>query len=186
MRSFFTQSDRCCKALLAFFLGAPGYLYADDWRAAIEHALSLQSEGRLAEARRILLNALPQAGQHQDGTRRLACTFEHLASIAHDELQFLDAERYYRRSIALWREGGSASVAGLAPALNNLSSLLNDLGRSKEAYELLRKSEAIQLERHDPGIAVTLMNRGALYFSMAEISRGGGNVPPCLANPPTR
>ena len=164
MKASFTQWNRCCKGFLAFFLGALGYLNADDWRIAIEQAERLHSEGRLAEARRTLLNVLPQAGQHKDGTRRLAYTLDNLGSIAQDERQFLDAERFYRRSIALWHDGGAVSEAGLARTMNNLASLLHDLGKLIESHELLRKSESIQLESNDPEIAVTLINLGSNYF----------------------
>jgi tetratricopeptide (TPR) repeat protein len=129
----------------------------------IDLAERLHGEHKFEEAKTILLGALEDALKHQNGKRRIAYILDSLGSVAQDQGQYLQAEKYYRRSIAYWRDGGEDSLAGLARTLNNLASLLYSAGKLGEAQQLLRRSEDIQLEG-DPEAGVVLLNRGSAYF----------------------
>jgi tetratricopeptide (TPR) repeat protein len=129
----------------------------------IDLAERLHDEHKFAEAKTILLGALEDALKHQNGKRRIAYIFDSLGSVAQDQGQYLEAEKYYRRSIDYWQDGGEKSLAGLARTLNNLASLLYSAGKLGEAQQLLRRSEDIQLEG-DPEAGVVLLNRGSAYF----------------------
>jgi tetratricopeptide (TPR) repeat protein len=111
----------------------------------------------------MLVGALEDALNHPDGTRRIAYILDGLGSVAQDQGQYLQAEKYYRRSIVYWRDGGEDSRAGLARTLNNLASLLCSAGKLGEAQQLLRRSEGIQLAG-DPETGVLLLNRASAYF----------------------
>jgi tetratricopeptide (TPR) repeat protein len=123
----------------------------------------LHDERRFMESKTTLLGALEDALKHPNSERRLAYILASLGSVAQDEGKYLQAEKYYRRSLAYWRDGGENSRAGLARTLNNLASLLDSVGRLSEAQELLRRSESILLES-DPETGVMLLNRGTTYF----------------------
>ena len=129
----------------------------------IDLAERLHDEHKFAEAKTILLGALKDALKHPNEERRLAYILDSLGSIAQDQGQYLQAEKYYRRSIACWMDGGKTSLAGLARTLNNLASLLYRVGKLSEAQRLLRRSEAIQLEG-DPQAGVVFLNQGTAYF----------------------
>lgn len=129
----------------------------------IDLAERLHDEHKFAEAKTILVGALEDALKDQNGKRRIAYILDSLGSVAHDQGQYLEAEKYYRRSIDYWQDGGEKSLAGLARTLNNLASLLYSAGKLGEAQQLLRRSEDIQLEG-DPGAGVVLLNRGSAYF----------------------
>ena len=129
----------------------------------IDLAERLHDEHKFAEAKTILLGALEDATKHQNVERRLAYILDSLGSVAQDQGEYLQAEKYYRRSIAYWQDGGENSLAGLARTLNNLASLLYSAGKLSEAQQLLRRSEAIQPEG-DPQSGVVLLNRGTAYF----------------------
>ena len=129
----------------------------------IDLAERLHDEHKFAEAKTILLGALKDALKHPNGERRLAYILDSLGSVVQDQGQYLQAEKYYRRSIAYWLDGGETSFAGLARTLNNLASLLYRAGKLNEAQQLLRRCEAIQLEG-DPQTAVVLLNQGTAYF----------------------
>ncbi len=129
----------------------------------IDLAERLHDEHKFAEAKTILLGALENGLNHQNNERRLAYILDSLGSVAQDQGEYLQAEKYYRRSIAYWQDGGENSLAGLARTLNNLASLLYSAGKLSEAQQLLRRSEAIQPEG-DPQSGVVLLNRGTAYF----------------------
>ncbi len=130
---------------------------------AINLAERLHDEHKPEEAKTILLGALEDALKHQNVQRRLAYLLDRLGSVAQEQGQYLQAEKYYRRSIAYWQDSGENSLAGLARTLNNLASLLYSAGKLAEAQQLLRQSEAIQLEG-DPERGVVLLNQGTAYF----------------------
>ena len=72
---------------------------------------------------------MEDASRHDERAYRLAYTLNDLGSVAQDEGQYFQAEKYYRRSIAYWRAGGEHLRCGLARTLNNLASLLDGAGK---------------------------------------------------------
>ena len=138
----------------------------DKSNLAIGLAERLHGEGKFAEARTILLASLEEALKQQNSERRIALV-DGLGSVAQDQGQYLDAEKYYRRSLVYWQTGGEGSLTGLAQTLNNLASLLDGAHKFGEAEELLRRSEAIQVQRlgrDAPEVGVVLLNRGTLHL----------------------
>src|SRR5688500_1320562 len=93
-------------ALTSVMFAPAQELTRDTWKDTITFAEQLHDEHQFAEARAILLGVLKDASQHQQGAYRLGYTLNNLGSIAQDQGQYLEAEMYYRRSIAHWREGG--------------------------------------------------------------------------------
>jgi tetratricopeptide (TPR) repeat protein len=130
---------------------------------AIDVAERLHSEHKFAEANTILLGALEDALKHPNGKRRIAYILDSLGSVAQDQGQYVEADKYYRRSITYWQDGGENSLAGLGRTMNNLASLLYSEGKLGEAQQLLGRSEGTQLEG-DPETGVVLLNRGSAYF----------------------
>ena len=172
MRQHFTFSDHCLKRaelLLISFVCAFASLQAaepDKWRAAIDEAEQLHEAGSLSGARIILLSALQLAAPHKDGTKRLAYTYNGLGSVAQDQGQYFEAEKYYR-AISYWQDGQERPPLGLGGTLNNLASLLDSAGKAGEAQALLRRSEAILVDYargNELAMGVVLQNRGTGFF----------------------
>jgi tetratricopeptide (TPR) repeat protein len=139
----------------------------------IDRAERLHEEHHFTEARTILLSALEDASKHQKPEYRLAYTLNNLGAIAQDEGRYFEAEKYYRDSITSWERAGERSRLALARTLNNLATLLDSGGKLAEAQELLRRSEAILIERmglDDPAASVVLLNRGNAYFKQRRYS----------------
>src|SRR5262245_18882199 len=114
--------------MLLTVLSLRGVADQDQWQQAIDRAEKLQDQGKLAEARSALAEALEAAAGHPKREFRLAYTLNDLGSVAQDQGQFYDAEKYYRQSLTHWRNRGGASQEGTARTLNNLASLMHAAG----------------------------------------------------------
>ncbi|MBI2687577.1 MAG: tetratricopeptide repeat protein [Acidobacteria bacterium] len=136
------------------------------WLQAIELAERMQGQGKLAEARAALRQALDEAGAVEGREYRMAYTYDSLASVAQDEGEYLLAEQHYRRSLAHWQS--AAPHAGMARTLNNLASLMHSAGKLREAEQLLLRSESMRgyrLDESDPESGGILLNHGVIYFA---------------------
>jgi tetratricopeptide (TPR) repeat protein len=140
----------------------------DQWQQSIDLAERLQEQHKLAEARTVLLGAVEEASKHAQKEHRLAYTYNNLGSVAQDQGRYLEAETYYRRSIAHWQNRGAGPNGGLARTMNNLASLMYGAGRLREAEELVLRAETFaigQLSTDDDEAGVRFLNRGMLYLS---------------------
>jgi tetratricopeptide (TPR) repeat protein len=108
------------------------------WDRQLECGRKLVSQGRYAEARDVFEQARKQAEQFGSEDTRLAAVLNDLGSVDYrlDDLPL--AERWYRRSAAIWEARGDAEHA-VAP-LANLAGLYLTLKRYSAAEDLLRKA----------------------------------------------
>jgi len=120
------------------YLSAQAMGQCPDWEQSVRAAETLQGQGRAGEAEQALMECLretadkPRAG--------LALIHNNLASTIQDQGRYLEAERQYRRSIAVWGDAGPSGRLGQARTLNNLASLLWFVGRMREAERAFEES----------------------------------------------
>jgi tetratricopeptide (TPR) repeat protein len=123
---------------------------------ALEHALGLRKQGKLQEARTLLLQ-LAQA-HPQDAQIQYEC------GGIHDALGLeADAVPFYRKAMAL-----GLPPETLRDAYTCLGSTLRTLGRYEEALHVLQegKTHFPQAREIDPFLAMTLYNAGQLHDAM--------------------
>ncbi len=113
------------------------------WQQAIQTSEHLQEDGKLTEARQVLLDVLQN--EALPGAEGLAYIYNNLGSVCQDQGRFPDANRYYRRSVVEWERAGDAHRMALARTLNNLASLLWETGKRREAERVLVRSSNIQI-----------------------------------------
>jgi tetratricopeptide (TPR) repeat protein len=149
------------------FLGAQVWAQGSDWKKGVLNAGTLQDQGRAGEAEVVLLNLLRDTtGTPPDG---LALIYSTLGSATQDQGRFADAERLYRRSIALWETAGQLGRLGQARTLNDLASLLWYVGRLKEAESALEQSAKLHIEilgPDHPETTVIYSNLGTFQLRM--------------------
>jgi len=112
----------------------------------------------------VLLDILPS--ESRLGAEDLGYIYNNLGSVCQDQGRFLDANRYYRRSVVEWERAGEIHRMALARALNNLATLLWDTGKVAEAERVLIRSSSIQIDvvgSNDPEATQLFYNLGALY-----------------------
>ena len=146
---------------LVIFICWVGVTNADttEWKSALENAVRLQSAGKLDEAERALIGGLSAASHGATGADGVEpLLLSHLASVYHDGMRYLDAEKTYWRAIAAYENAGGAKTMGLARTLNNLASLLWETDKLKSAEELLARSRLLQIEIVGHADAETLLN----------------------------
>jgi tetratricopeptide (TPR) repeat protein len=109
----------------------------------VDASEALQQAAKFKDAEQVLVKVLQDEGPL--ASNRLAYIYNNLGSICHDERRFLDADRYYRRSITEWERAGDLHRMALAITLNNLASLLWDAGKLAEAERVFIRSANIQV-----------------------------------------
>ena len=97
----------------AFVMALPASSGNVNWQDRIRVSEDLRGQGRLVEAREILEHAA--TGDPEIPRDVLARIYTDLGSVAQDQGKYMDADRYYRRSMALWSPDGAVSQLGLAP-----------------------------------------------------------------------
>lgn len=136
------------------------------WEKAVDTSEALQDAGKLKDAEQILLQVLQDADRLE--SHHIAYIHNNLGAICQDERRFLDADRYYRRSITEWEKAGHMHRMALAITLNNLASLLWDTGKLAEAERVFIRSANIQIDVvgvNHPTAANLFYNLGAVHSS---------------------
>jgi len=104
----------------------------------------LESQGRYEDAAREFEAALPEAERLGPADVRLPLTLHNLGAVYRALGRYPEAERSYRRAIAIFEAGRPRWNAELAATLDNLGALNLALGRPSRAEPLYR--HACQLE----------------------------------------
>src|SRR5262245_48368932 len=111
---------------------------------------------------------------HEARARRLG----ELAGTCQDQLQMVQAERYYRKSIAEWAKvNGRDSRLSSALTQNNLAGLLWETGRLREAEQVMIEAARTQVEilgAGDPTVTLLFVNIGLLYIRQERIDEAEG------------
>ena len=131
-----------------------------DWQTALDSAAQLQSAGKFEDAERVLIGGIADASRAATGAAPLLLSF--LATVYHDQMRYLDAERTYWRAVAAYENSGGAKTMGLARTLTNLASLLWETNKPQTAEEVLVRSRLLQIEIAGSADAETLLNLGLL------------------------
>ena len=113
------------------------------WKAAVGQARALQREGNYAAAETVLLAALSEAKRTPTQDGRLPTILNNLASVCQDRGQIEEAERYYRRAIALIERDFGSLEPALSKPLRNLASLYDEQGEFAKAERLVRQALAL-------------------------------------------
>ncbi len=110
------------------------------WHATMQLAAGAQKQGDFTSASRLLLSALKDAENFGPNDPRLGATLHDLGS-AHQELgNFLEAERYYERSIAIWEKGsGKYSQKSLIQTVSHLITACLEAGHLAKAERLISR-----------------------------------------------
>ncbi len=82
----------------------------------------------------------------------MAATLHNLAAVLVERGRHREAERYYRRALAIQRRLLGNDSPDVALTANNLGRLLATLGRREEAIALLREAVAVLQARLAPAI----------------------------------
>jgi len=98
----------------------------------------------------------------------LVIPFQSLGGFYEGQVDYPEAERWYKRCLEVARNRLGSEHPNLATSLNNLANLYRDQGRYTEAESLLLEALAIarqSLPPNHPSLAVTLSNLAQLYHS---------------------
>lgn len=113
------------------------------WKRYTEAGLSEYQQGRYAEAEPMLLAALREAERFGSLDLRLAVSCNNLAELYRAQDNYTEAERLYKRSLAIFEKTLDPDHPSIAMSLNNLALLYQAHGKYAEAEPLYRRSLAI-------------------------------------------
>jgi tetratricopeptide (TPR) repeat protein len=86
-----------------------------------------------------------------------------LASLAHAQFEWTEAEKHHRTALQIWQEAGDQQRA--AWNLQNLGNTLRAAGRYAEAAEYIQQAIVLLGQLHDPvNQAIARMNRGVVHI----------------------
>jgi tetratricopeptide (TPR) repeat protein len=152
-----------CVSILSLSAQAMGQ--CPDLEQSARASEKLQGQGKAGEAEQTLLECLRDSASKPPAG--LALVYNNLASAIQDQGRYVEAERHYRRSIALWRGVGPSGRLGEARTLNNLASLLWFVGRMQEAerdFEESARQHFESLGPDDPETSVVYSNLGTIQL----------------------
>jgi tetratricopeptide (TPR) repeat protein len=153
-----------CSAAAA--LAAVAWAQPDEWSRLYIQASNLKQAGRYAEAAILYEEAVRAAEQPGQDATRAAWARNGLGMIDDESGRVTEAEREYRRSLALFEHAGANRTSDYALVLNNLAAHYSDLGRIAQAETLLRESIAIFSASVPVSTAGLALARGSLATVM--------------------
>jgi len=121
-------------------------LSADDWDSHFTQGEALEHQGKYAAAVSEFEAALPAATAFGADDWRLPITLHNLGTVYRETGRYADAERCYRRAIAIFETHQLARKAELAGTLNNLGALDLVMGRNRKAGELYGRAYRLRVE----------------------------------------
>ena len=162
----------CLVALLLAGTAAAAQEGQDDGYAK---GLELFRNGRYEEAKPYFQQVLDAAiARHGADNPGIAVELNNLAEIERLTGQLDDAEKLYRRAIALDEKAGRQNSAEFATSLNNLALVYRAQGRLPEAERLYLRSLGVlekALGPNHPDVARSLNNLAVLYRSQGRPER---------------
>jgi tetratricopeptide (TPR) repeat protein len=115
------------------------------WEAHTRQGSALEQQGRYAEAAREFTAALPETDP-----ARLPITLDSLGVVYRELGNYPEAERCYRRAIAILETAAPPRPLELARALHNFGALRLVLGRPSQAEPLYRRAYQLRLQALGP------------------------------------
>ncbi|HWQ54685.1 MAG TPA: tetratricopeptide repeat protein [Bryobacteraceae bacterium] len=136
---------------------------AEEWRASLAGIQSMAAEGRLAEARKALLDEVKDAERAGRG-ERLAATLNNLGSATQDMGFCGEAASAYRRSLAIWERIGQPRAAiRTAANLTGLLLMCQDVREARRVGERNVLPHIPALQDDDPDAALLLVVAAHLH-----------------------
>ncbi|WP_354538611.1 tetratricopeptide repeat protein [Roseovarius sp. MBR-6] len=141
-----------------------------------EHALTLDAQGRYAEAEALYREALEiDRATVGEGHRDFASGLNNLAGVVRLQDRYEEAERLLRKALKIDRATLGDRHPEYAIHLNNLANVVRALGRFEQAETLYR--EALEIARATvgeahPAYAIDLTNLGSLLGETGRVAEG--------------
>src|SRR5882762_8224458 len=110
------------------------------WEKYMAQVRILRQQGAYAEAEKAALAAVAEAEKSGDEDGNLANSWNNLATAYYDTGQYLEAEKFFQRTIHLWEQLFAPDSVEAAKGLNNLAVLYVKMSRFKEAESLLLRA----------------------------------------------
>lgn len=151
-----------------FCLAVPS-VYADHsaWHTYMQAASEAYSQQRYKQAEKELAKARVEAEKYGDNDKelRLAITLNELGLVYMEEDKPAEAERLFKRALAMRQKVQGPDHVDVAAQLDNLASACDAQGISKEAKNFCERALEIRkkaLGADSPAVATTLNNLAAL------------------------
>jgi tetratricopeptide (TPR) repeat protein len=120
------------------------------WQDMVQEARQQLQQGNYQMAYQTLSSALALAQSNGAHPSLEATTRNNLGDITRALGQYIEAERHFKGSIALWEKLGRDGLEGLSRPLNNLALLYLDTGRLSDAARVYLRALAIRTELKGP------------------------------------
>ena len=136
------------------------------WKQKIAAANQLLGQGNHAEAERIFLDVVEEAGTLSPRNPLLAAALNDLGYCYQDLGKAAEAERLFRRAARIWEQAEGQHEEDLLICLNNLAGLYVEARQYGKAEALLRGSiteRAAALEPNHPQRGYIARNLGKVY-----------------------
>ncbi len=128
---------RALGLLVCLFAAAtPALFPEEDWRAAVQRSIDLESNGRYIEAKAVLMDALEAARRHPAESERSGIVLWRLGRACNALGEYDEASLRYRASIVQLGKALGEAHPTLAIVVSGYSSLLEARGEWKEAERL--------------------------------------------------
>src|SRR6056297_3963633 len=143
-----------------------------------DHAITLEAQGRYAEAEGLCREALEiDRATIGEGYPSYAIRLNNPAGVVEDQGRYAEAEALYREALEIDREGLGEGHPGYAIDLNNLAGVVEDQGRYAEAEGLFR--EALEIDRATigeghPDYAINLNNLAVVVQAQGRYAEAEG------------
>jgi len=158
---------------LVWFGCGAGHAAEQDWFGLLNQAKQQELKGEYKAASLTLREALRIAGQSRLGPRALAPTLNNAGSVAQGLGQYVEAEKYYRQSIANWEASGDFGV-NLSCPLHNLATLYAGTGRYRLAERMHQRVLEIRtraLGTRHPDVARVLISYGLVLHFQGDLEK---------------
>ena len=135
------------------------------WFALVSQGQQLQSQGRLTEAEGVLTRALAEAERFGKDSPQVAAVLDNLANVEVDLAHYLEAERQYRRSVAILEGTYGHDDLNTVAVLHDLAMMYLEVGDYEKARPALERVLDTRLKvGADPSrMAQVIMDLGSAY-----------------------
>jgi tetratricopeptide (TPR) repeat protein len=139
-------------AVVALLFISPDIVCAQTWspmRDPTNIAVSkARSEGRLADAEKILRDAIGEFKQDESNGEQLSLYLKHLANLLMLKTNYTEAVTLTQRALEIDREVFGPDSSRVAGDLNNLAVIYSAQGRNEEAEQFTK--QALEVTRRNP------------------------------------
>lgn len=156
---------------LALFLSSAFPVEGQD---AFSRFLELRSEHKYADAERVLLDAWKRAELSSAKSATAADFCHQLGKFYYERGRYFDAERFFKRALAIWDENQPAQAEKQASTVNCLAVVYLNEARFElvePLYAKYRSAWLTSLEPDNVEIARSLNNLGFLHYRRGDMVR---------------